>query len=287
MKKNQGHKSSKIRSNKQKSSLYRLNGGGNSSKVICLECLKAYKHRNICCGQKTYSLGTRPRPPKINASKAQWRKFIDRFINPYPSLDDEQLNNIYKLKRKYNLSVHKITKSKIEKNESDSIIDHDIRNLITVSNFKDVEYYINGINQIRQRYNEIEAYDLKINELYYIVPYFVEDSYHIYLPKENNFKMLSVRIKATTTNTGKRILYYKTMNNNDLIPVIINVYDSTIRQSYSIFKDKRIATAFQTEILNYLYPLFKEHNISYLNNIKKMINIGYERTIKKIPEILI
>lgn len=102
-KKNKGNKS-KIRLAKDQKQVPRFwkDSHGNH-KFLCLECFKSMKSTSKCCGFNTFDIGTRARPPKIRASKAEWKKFFNMFLFVGADSNRSQAKKIIELLKKHNL----------------------------------------------------------------------------------------------------------------------------------------------------------------------------------------
>lgn len=88
MKKNQGYPHKHHKDNPK------FGKSQKNNKHLCLKCLKTFKSIGTCCGDQLFSISYVARAPKLDASKHNWKKFIQYFVHPRLS-HEPQLRILY------------------------------------------------------------------------------------------------------------------------------------------------------------------------------------------------
>lgn len=270
-------------------------------KYLCLYCLKSMKGQSKCCGFDMYSLGQRPRTPKVNASKHQWKKFFEKFVVGSQSKNKDQLMKIIERRKFYGLSTM-VAEMSLKKLENK--IENDIVGVFDIKRHEVVEIRIgksdkNGYNELIQsikltaeRYGAIEHNALEVTKEYFVVPIFASyrDTYciPINVAKFNIQKCRARMIPKSHGTDHTMALSVLTNNKKELVDITCSPNSQYgYRQKLYIFTDKLKAMAFRQDFLSIVFPILKTADLPYLSGIVQTVNLDYERVSKKAPQILI
>jgi len=293
MKKNRGNKSKIKLAKEAKFKPKRWQDSHNSSKQLCLVCFKAYKDTPICCNVQTYNIGTRARPPKVRASKNEWKKFIDMFIHGGRSRNKFQLKQVIELRKKYNLSTFEDEKQleKLENYiENDLITSLDIKRHEAI-HIKPSQSFFDDIIAAAEKFKQLHLRTEINGQQVYVVPILASDDYNHYLPSDSqHFKIKKARTRVITSENGRRELNLQIMTNNtkELIPVNYRPNSKyAYRQNFFIFEEKLNAIAFQQIFLEMLSEIKETKNLDYFKELLLYQDIGFDKVLKKAPELLI
>lgn len=265
---------------------------------LCLKCFKAKKSPNLCCGYEPFYLGTKPRTPKVDASKQEWKRFIDMFV--INSNNTKQQKRIITIRKQYGLPTldqelklialeteHEETFGilSIKKHEKFEIYPFGHKNTQygqLIKSMKDVIAYF-------ECHHHVDRASIKIRKDYYIVPIHSEEYSHFIFPTEiEKFEIYKMNAKPSRTNNRVFDYVVKTNNLSEIINApIMGSKRYSYTQGYLIFDDKMKALAFRSEYLRAVYPILKELGADYLPKLVEMFDIGVDRVVKKAPELLI
>lgn len=298
MKKNRGQKSLKRTVNKadEETAYYRERNCNH--KYICLHCLKSNKGGGKCCGFYQYHLGSNPRAPKRNASKHEWKKFINLFIHGYSQSPKGQLQKIISLKHEYGLTTvieDKLLLELTEKIDNEIIGAFDVKRhevVKTDSLFPDSWKRTDTMKLIKEHWGCIDQDNMQKSKHYFVVPTIVTSGFGEYIPTSiDNFKIqkgvcLTRPIKYSTKH--EKVLSIKTNNSSETVIFDWSDKDTKYgyRQEIYIFETRVQALGFRQDYFTYIFPFIK-HLIDYSKELVEMVNIDYDRVSKKIPEKLV
>ena len=298
MKKNRGQKSTRSKANKSDYQTAYHRGSNGNHKYICLHCLKSNKGGGKCCGFQQYHLGSNPRAPKRNASKHEWKLFIDRFIHGYSQSPSGQLQKIISLRKEYGLnSINEETLlTKLKAKIDEEIIGafdvkrHEV--VKTDSLFPDLWERKETITKMKEHWGCIDPDNMQKSKQYFVVPTIVTSGFENCIPTSiDNFKVqkgvcLTRPIKYSTKH--EKLLSIKTNNSSEII--VFDWEDKYTKYGYRqelyIFETRLQALGFRQDYFTYLFPFIK-HLVDYSKDLIEMVNIDYDRVSKKIPEKLV
>jgi len=301
MKKNQSNKSNIRLAKEQKENPRRWKDSNGNSKYLCLACFKSMKSPTKCCGFNMYNIGTRARPPKMKASKSEWKKFFDMFLFVRSDSNRSQAKKIIEILKEYNLPTlqeEEKLKKMVDK------IENDIIGILDIKRHELVEFYppyndttgreiIDSITDRAKHFDAIFDHDtLEVGKEYFIVPMFASEYSHNYIPTDfKKYDIQKCRIKripqqySTHHTIGFNII---TGNSKE---IVTNKYQPHsqygYRQNFVVFDSRVKALAFRQDFLTTVFPILKEKELPYLSEIVATVNLDYERVSKKAPEILI
>jgi len=300
-KKNKGNKSKIRLAKEQKEQPRRWKDSNGNSKFLCLNCFKSMKSPTKCCGFNMYNLGTRARPPKMRASKAEWKKFFDMFLFVRRDSNRSQAKKIIELLKEYNLPTLQ-EEEKLKKMVD--TIKNDIIGVLDIKRHEVVEFYpsysnITGksiIDSILDRAKHFEVildYEkLETGKEYFIVPIFASKYNHAYIPTDfKKYDIQKCKIKRISQRySTKHTIGFNIMTGNSK-EIVEQGYQPHskygYRQDFYVFDSKVKALAFRQEFLTAVFPILKEKELPYLSEIVSTVNLDFERVTKKAPQLLI
>ena len=300
-KKNNGNKSKIRLAKEQKHNDRRWKDSHGNSKFLCLNCFKSMKAPTKCCEFNMYNIGTRARPPKMRASKAEWKKFFDMFLFVRRDSNRSQAKKIIEILKEYNLPTLQ-EEEKLKKMVD--TIENDIIGVLDIKRHEVVEFYPpyshktgrGVLDTILDRAKYFEAkldYDkLEVGKEYFIVPMFASDYNHNYIPTDfKKYDIQKCKIKRIPQKySTKHTIGFNIMTGNSKEIVEQGYYPHSkygYRQNFYIFDSRVNALAFRQDFLTAVFPILKEKELPYLSEIVATGNLDFERVTKRAPELLV